>query len=117
MKIKTNIKRLSQAETKEANYSNTKGIYSAKVRMNNARSISTEVDLRGLSVYEAIEKFDKYLDGAMLANVSPVNIIHGKGTGVLRKAVHDYLKGHSGVKSYRLGEYGEGDSGITVVTL
>ncbi len=117
MKIKTNIKRLSQAETKEADYSNTKGIYSAKVRMNNARSISTEVDLRGLSVYEAIEKLDKYLDGAMLANVSPVNIIHGKGTGVLRKVVHDYLKSHSGVKSYRLGEYGEGDSGITVVTL
>lgn len=117
MKIKTNIKRLSLSEEKPADYSAGGGIYSAKVRMSNARSISTEVDLRGLSVYEALEKLDKYMDGAILAGVSPVNIIHGKGTGVLRKAVHDYLKTHSGVKSYRLGEYGEGDSGITVVTL
>ncbi|MCC8096983.1 MAG: Smr/MutS family protein, partial [Eubacterium sp.] len=79
--------------------------------------VSTEVDLRGLTVYEGIEKLDKYIDSAILAGLSPVNIIHGKGTGVMRSAVHDFLKGHSGVKSFRLGEYGEGDSGITVAVL
>lgn len=117
MKIKTNINRLSLTNEKPSDYSKAKGIYSARVRMENAKSVSTEVDLRGLSVYEGIEKLDKYLDSAILAGLSPVNIIHGKGTGVLRSAVHDFLKGHSGVKSYRLGEYGEGDSGITVAVL
>ncbi|MCD8090925.1 MAG: endonuclease MutS2 [Clostridiales bacterium] len=117
MKIKTNIKRLSLTEEKPADYSSSKGIYSAKVRMDNAKSVSTEVDLRGLNVYEGIDKLDKYIDSAILAGISPVNIIHGKGTGVMRSAVHDFLKSHSSVKSYRLGEYGEGDSGITVVVL
>lgn len=122
MKIKTNISRLSLAEEEKPDYSRqfksyTAGIRSSGVRMDNARSISMETDLRGLSVYEAIEKLDKYIDSAILAGVSPVNVIHGKGTGVLRQAVHDFLKKHSGVKSYRLGEYGEGDSGITVVNL
>ncbi|MCD7777200.1 MAG: endonuclease MutS2 [Clostridiales bacterium] len=117
MKIKTNINRLSLTEEKPVDYSASKGIYSARVRMENAKSVSTEVDLRGLTVYEGIEKLDKYIDSAILAGLSPVNIIHGKGTGVMRSAVHDFLKSHSGVKSFRLGEYGEGDSGITVAVL
>ncbi|MCD8158586.1 MAG: endonuclease MutS2 [Clostridiales bacterium] len=117
MKIKTNINRLSLTEEKPVDYSASKGIYNARVRMENAKSVSTEVDLRGLTVYEGIEKLDKYIDSAILAGLSPVNIIHGKGTGVMRSAVHDFLKSHSGVKSFRLGEYGEGDSGITVAVL
>lgn len=117
MKIKTNLSRLSAAEEERPDYSRYSASYSAGMRLGNMQSISPETDLRGLSVYEAIEKLDKYIDSAILAGVSPVSIIHGKGTGVLRVAVHDFLKKHSGVKSFRLGEYGEGDSGITVAML
>ncbi len=118
MKIKTNINRLSLAEETVPDYTAyAPKPYSGSVRMENAKNVTTETDLRGLTVYEAIEKLDKFLDGAILAGLSSVNVIHGKGTGALRTAVQDFLKKHSGVKGYRLGEYGEGDSGITVVTL
>ena len=66
---------------------------------------------------EAIYNVDKYLDEAYLAGLNEVTIIHGKGTGVLRKAVGDLLKGHAHVKSFRLGEYSEGGSGATIATL
>ncbi len=114
MKIKTNISRLSLvAESK----TERKPSYASYKNSQEIKTFSAETDLRGLSVYEALEKLDKYIDDAILAGYSPINVIHGKGTGVLRSAVHDFLKKHSGVKSYRLGEYGEGDSGITVVEL
>ncbi|MCL2619681.1 MAG: Smr/MutS family protein [Defluviitaleaceae bacterium] len=79
--------------------------------------ISATSDLRGMLVEEALEELSKYLDDAFLANVGKVEIIHGKGTGALRSAVQKYLKGHPHVKSYRLGEFGEGDSGITIAEL
>ncbi|MBE6959251.1 MAG: endonuclease MutS2 [Ruminococcaceae bacterium] len=77
-------------------------------------AISSEVDLRGMDTVEAICALELYLDSAMRANVSPVRIIHGKGTGVLRKAVHQELKKNKFVKSYRLGVYGEGEDGVTI---
>ncbi len=116
MKIKTNISRLSMADKDEAEHKASYTPYKAGAGRE-IRAFSAETDLRGLSVYEALEKLDKYIDDAILAGFSPINVIHGKGTGVLRSAVHDFLKKHPGVKSYRLGEYGEGDSGITVVEL
>ncbi len=77
----------------------------------------TELDLRGMSVGEAIALLSNFLDGAMLANLSSVRIIHGKGTGTLRKAVHEELKHSRAVKKYRLGVYGEGEDGVTIAEL
>lgn len=81
------------------------------------KDIRPEVDLRGLSSDEAMEKVDKYLDDAFLAGLSAVQVIHGKGTGVLRKKIQEFLKDHPKVESYRLGEWDEGGSGVTVVKL
>ncbi len=78
---------------------------------------ATEVDLRGMSADEAIATLSVFLDGAMLANLSTVRIIHGKGTGVLRKAVQEELKKNRAVKRYRLGVYGEGEDGVTIADL
>jgi DNA mismatch repair protein MutS2 len=82
-----------------------------------AREVSTEIDLRGLTVEEALEKVDKYLDDAILAGAPQVRIIHGKGTGALRKAIADFLKGHRHVASFRLGMMGEGGDGVTIAKL
>ena len=79
-------------------------------------NISAEINLLGKTVDEAVAELDKYLDDAYLAHLSPVRIVHGKGTGALRSAVHNYLKRLKYVKEFRLGEYGEGDAGVTIVT-
>lgn len=78
---------------------------------------ATELDLRGMTVGEAISTLSVFLDSAMLANLAQVRIIHGKGTGALRKAVHDELKHNKAVKKYRLGVYGEGEDGVTIAEL
>ncbi len=82
-----------------------------------SQNISTEIKLLGMTVDEAIDALDKYLDSAYLSSVSIVRVVHGKGTGTLRKGIHEYLKTHPHVKSYRLGVYGEGDTGVTIVEL
>ena len=83
----------------------------------NLKSIDSRIDLRGMDSEEACYKVDKYLDEAYMANLGEVTIVHGKGTGVLRKAINDMLKRHPHVKSYRLGEYGEGGDGVTIAIL
>ncbi|MCI9358081.1 MAG: endonuclease MutS2 [Lachnospiraceae bacterium] len=90
---------------------------SGKIKVSKSSSISTEIHLLGKTVDEALSELDKYLDDACLAHLSQVRIVHGKGTGALRKAVHNYLKRQKHVKSYRLGGMGEGDSGVTIVEL
>ncbi|MBQ0058720.1 MAG: endonuclease MutS2, partial [Lachnospiraceae bacterium] len=87
---------------------------SGSVRVSKAMSISQEINLLGKTVDEAISELDKYLDDASLAHLNTVRIVHGKGTGALRKAVHDFLRSQKRIKSYRLGEFGEGDSGVTI---
>lgn len=82
-----------------------------------AQTIHTELDLRGLPVDEALMEVDKYLDAAFLAGVPSVRLIHGKGTGALRKAIGEYLKDHPHVKKYRWGEEGEGGMGVTIAEL
>ena len=79
--------------------------------------VRTELDLRGLTLDEAINEVDRFLDEAFLANLGQVYIIHGKGTGALRKGVQEFLRRHKHVKSYRLGNYGEGGAGVTVAEL
>ncbi len=83
----------------------------------NLSSIESKVDLRGLDSEEACYTADKYLDDAYMANLAEVTIVHGKGTGVLRKAINDMLKRNPHVKTYRLGSYGEGGDGVTMVEL
>ena len=79
------------------------------------RSVHTDLDLRGQTVEEALLEVDRFLDNAVLCGLERVTIIHGKGTGALRSAVHAHLKGHKQVKGFRLGVYGEGETGVTVV--
>ena len=81
------------------------------------RQVHTDLDLRGQSVEEALLEIDRFLDNAILCGLERVTIIHGKGTGILRSAVHAHLKGHRQVKGFRLGAYGEGENGVTVVEL
>lgn len=80
-------------------------------------SIRTEVDLRGCTVEEAVLTLEKYLDDAILAHLSQFSVIHGKGTGALRAGIHKYLKSERRIKGFRLGEYGEGDAGVTIVQI
>jgi DNA mismatch repair protein MutS2 len=77
----------------------------------------SELDLRGANLDDSIIEVDRFLDESFLANLSQVYIIHGKGTGVLRSGIQDYMRKHRNVKSYRLGNYGEGGNGVTVVEL
>ena len=79
--------------------------------------VSSELRLRRLTIEEALPKLDDYLSDAFMAGLPSVCIVHGKGTGVLRRAVHEALAKHSLVKSFRLGGYGEGDVGVTIVEL
>ena len=88
-----------------------------KLQTSKASLISSELDLRGLTVEEALEKVDKYLDDALLAGLSRCRIIHGKGTGALRSAVRAQLENHPQVKAFRFGAPGEGGDGVTVAEL
>lgn len=81
------------------------------------RRASSELDIRGYETLEAESVVENYLDAAVMAKLETVTIIHGKGTGALRKAVHEILKRSKAVKSFRLGRYGEGEAGVTVVEL
>lgn len=87
---------------------------SGKLKMSKSYSVSTEINLLGKTVDEALSELDKYMDDAYLAHLPSVRIVHGKGTGALRKAVQNYLRRCKYVKDYRLGEYGEGDAGVTI---
>ena len=89
---------------------------SGKIKMSKSATISPEVNLIGMTVDEAIPVLDKYLDDAYLAHLPQVRVVHGRGTGALRAGVHKHLKRLKYVKDFRLGEFGEGDSGVTIVT-
>lgn len=114
MKINVHISNLKLVDEQKIVLSNS-GI--GKIGMSKAKSISTEIDVRGYNLEEAIESVDKYLDDAYLSGLTEVSIIHGKGTGVLRSGIQKFLKSDSRVKSFRLGKYGEGESGVTIVEL
>jgi len=81
------------------------------------KAVDRELRIRRLTVDEALFRLDQYLNDAFMAGLPSVRIVHGKGTGTLRQAVHEMLAKHPLVKSYRLGDYGEGDYGVTIVEL
>ena len=89
----------------------------SKIKMSKSLSVSPEINLLGKTVDEAVAELDKYLDDALLSHLNSVRIVHGKGTGALRKGIHEYLRRQKHVKSYRLAEFGEGDAGVTIVEL
>ncbi|HJA05542.1 MAG TPA: endonuclease MutS2 [Candidatus Mediterraneibacter pullicola] len=88
-----------------------------RIGMSKSLSVSTEINLLGKTVDEAVAELDKYLDDALLSHLNTVRVIHGKGTGALRKGIHEYLRRQKHVKSYHLAEFGEGDAGVTIVEL
>lgn len=81
------------------------------------RTVSGEVDLRGMASDEALMELDKYIDNAVLSGITTVTVIHGKGTGTLRKAVQSHLKNHKNISSYRTGTFGEGENGVTIAEI
>ena len=115
MKINANIKNLRFVESKEVKKANAniKNIIKNKTNTN----INRELDLRGYNIEEAIYVIDKFLDDAYIVGLKEVFLIHGKGTGVLRQGVQNYLKRNKHVKSFRIGSYSEGGTGVTVVEI
>ncbi|MCM3038870.1 endonuclease MutS2 [Paenibacillus motobuensis] len=89
----------------------------ANVKRTRDEHVRTELDLRGANLEEALIEVDRFIDEAYLSNLGQVYIIHGKGTGILRSGISDYLRRHKHIKSYRLGNYGEGGTGVTVAEL
>ncbi|MEG0107676.1 MAG: endonuclease MutS2 [Lachnospiraceae bacterium] len=110
-----NIKDLEIIDTPAETGKNLQRTSSRKMKMSKSMTIRPEINLLGKTVDEAISQLDKYLDDAYLSHISPVRIVHGKGTGALRQGIHNYLKRVKYVKSYRLGAFGEGDAGVTIV--
>ena len=115
MKINVKVADLRKSKVTEEDKKKAK-INKRELKLN-LRSVSTSVDLRGMDAEEAIYTVDKYLDEAFLGGLKEITIIHGKGTGVLRNTITDMLKRHGHAKAYRLGNYGEGGSGVTIVEL
>ena len=87
------------------------------VRSRAEAPVMRELDLRGETASEALLDLDNFIDGALLSGIQMLTVIHGKSTGVLRKAVQEHLRRHPSVKSYRLGTFGEGENGVTIVEL
>ena len=126
MKMKVDIKNLQETE-KSNSSAHASSAVSKKNRTTNysyvgrsslkAQNVSPEINLLGLTVDEAIPIVDKYLDDCYIAKLSPVRIVHGKGTGALRNGIHHYLKSNKLVDSFRLGTFGEGEMGVTIVNL
>lgn len=116
MRTQVNVKDLALTEEVTITTPVMQRTNTGKIKMSKSLSISTEINLLGKTVDEALSALDKYLDDAYIAHLSSVRVVHGKGTGALRNAVHSHLKRLKYVKEFRLGEYGEGDAGVTIVT-
>ena len=115
LRSQVNIRDLEKLDDTVITGGNFSKTGSGKIKMSKSASVSTEINLLGKTVDEAIMELDKYLDDAYIAHLPSVRIVHGKGTGALRKGIHNYLRRQKHVKSYRLGEFGEGDAGVTIV--
>ena len=114
MKMKVDIKELQEAKSKKSN--NVKVEKSARSSFK-AQTVKPEINVLGLTVDEAVPLIDKYIDDCFVAKLSPIRIVHGKGTGALRNGIHRYLKTNKTVDNFRLGTFGEGEMGVTIVNL
>ena len=110
----TNLKKVEEKGSKELA---EKYVKASRAYASKTKEVSVELDVRGQMPEEAVDNVSKFIDDCYLASVSPVTVIHGKGTGVLRKTIQDYLRRHKYVKSFRNGKYGEGEMGVTVIEL
>jgi len=119
MKTKTKHENLRLVEEKVENQIkiNNQHISTKGLQSNMTRQTSMELDIRGMAADEGVLEVDRFIDSSLMGGLQLITIIHGKGTGILRDAVHRFLKSHRQVKSYRLGKYGEGETGVTVVEL
>ena len=118
MKMKVDIKQQTSNSKSSTSANNKSASYSYVARSSlKSQSVSSELNILGLTVDEAIPIVDKYLDDCYIAKLSPVRIVHGKGTGALRNGIHHYLKSNKIVDSFRLGTFGEGEMGVTIVNL
>lgn len=119
IKMKTNVSNLKLIEesAEDKIKINNKPVSTRGLESNMTRQTSMELDIRGMTADDGVMEVDKFIDSSLMGGLQLITIIHGKGTGALRTAVHQYLKRHKNVKSYRLGAYGEGEAGVTVVTL
>ena len=118
IRSKINIKDLSPAPEEDITIPSSLGKYNSggKKTVTKLRNVSPEINLLGKTGDDAVAELDKYLDDAYLSHLPSVRIVHGKGTGALRNAVVSYLKRSPVVASFRAGEFGEGDAGVTIVT-
>ncbi|MCR4719107.1 MAG: endonuclease MutS2 [Firmicutes bacterium] len=117
MKLDVNISNLKRIEDKSAKELSDKYVKSTVAFASKSRDVSPQVDVRGQTLDEALMNVEKFIDDCYLAGISPVTVIHGKGTGVLRKGITDALRRNKHVKSQRAGRYGEGETGVTIVEL
>ena len=115
LKSQVNISDLEIIEETDATSGKPNKSNQGKIKMSKSLSVSPEINLIGMTTDEAIPVLDKYLDDAYLAHLNTVRVVHGRGTGALKNAVHTHLKRQKYVKSYRLGVFGEGDTGVTIV--
>lgn len=117
IKMDVDISDIERSEDNSTQELAKKYVKSSGAYISKTKGATTEIDVRGQELYEAISNVEKFLDDCYLAGISPVSIIHGKGTGILRKGIGEMLRKHRNVKEYRLGRYGEGETGVTIVDL
>ena len=117
MRTKVKLSDLEKIDEAEIIAPGVKKSSTGKLRIEKSKAATTEINLLGMTVDEACMELDKFIDNAALAHLPSVRIVHGKGTGALRKGVQQYLKRNKHVKSFRLGEYGEGDAGVTIAEI
>ncbi len=116
MKIKTHISNLEPMKKVETK-AKVQQKYSKKALSSKSKTMTAELDLRGFLVEEGLMELEKFIDDALLSGLGQISIIHGKGTGAMRKGCHEYLKRCSSIGEFRLGEFGEGDMGVTIAKL
>jgi DNA mismatch repair protein MutS2 len=116
IRTQTNVNDLAYSQEEEIKAPQLSRTGAGSIKMSKAMHVSSEINLLGKTSDEALAELEKYLDDAYIAHIPSVRVVHGKGTGALRNAVHSYLKRQKIVADYRLGEYGEGDAGVTIVT-